>query len=287
MQRKQFYNWLVQRMGELDAAPRKLAFRTPTHPGKYYKSFTRTRSSLESQNFEHVEHFTVHRGPAESTLEPVEFDITGSVGQQLDFDWSARMQITPSTLRISKHEALLHMIDFAALTIQRYGFIFFMAREDGPTFVAFGVTYGDRHGRTEMEIENLGYWGVYGNLHRMYPLLRDVYPLSFLSRPYLDLPVYGTTLERWIRKDVSRGTLEPLKGNEAISVWRPVPANIPAIREQLFPTGALFFFRYFQDWEPDNPWKRDFSKPYRMPKEPIPEIFRADFYKGRDPAVTR
>jgi len=24
-----------------------------------------------------------------------------------------------------------------------------------------------------------------------------------------------------------------------------------------------------------------------MPKEPIPEIFRADFYKGRDPAVTR
>lgn len=62
--------------------------------------------------------------------------------------------------------------------------------------------------------------------------------------------------------------------------------NIPRIREELFPSGVLFYYKFFQHWEPDNVWKRDFSKPYRPPG-PTPDIFRAEFFAGRDPKVTR
>jgi hypothetical protein len=101
----------------------------------------------------------------------------------------------------------------------------------------------------------------------------------FLSRRYLDLPVEGTTLEKWIKKSGKRGTLEDLNGR--VMTWTPPPDQIGVIREKLFLAGHLFYHRFFQTWEPDNPWKRDFSQPFK-PKD-VPEIFRANYWRAIDP----
>ena len=65
-------------------------------------------------------------------------------------------------------------------------------------------------------------------------------------------------------------------------VWRPVPENIPAIREALFREGAIFYWRFFN---PREPLFRDFGRPF-VPPDPLPEMVRADFYAGRDSSVT-
>jgi len=135
-------------------------------------------------------------------------------------------------------------------------------------------------GLTDEEVENIGGWGHHEE-HNKYTLLRDIYPYSFFSRRYLDMAMEGKTLEKWILADSSRGTLEPLTNK--ITTWKPVIANIPAIREQLFRAGVMFYFRHFNKFDP---MYRDFSKPWKPPKQ-IPEMFRAEFYKGQDPGLTR
>lgn len=62
-----------------------------------------------------------------------------------------------------------------------------------------------------------------------------------------------------------------------------MPENIPVIRESLFRAGIMFYWRHF---DPFDPMYRDFSKPWKPPTE-IPEMFRAEFYAGRDPTITR
>jgi hypothetical protein len=126
-------------------------------------------------------------------------------------------------------------------------------------------------------------------------LLRDIYPTSYLSRPYLDarLGHSRTTLEQWIKADPgSRGTLEPF--TDILTKWTPPVEKIPQIREELYRAGRVFYWRFFSPkhggWmgipETIEPlYRPDLSAPWEAP-EPIPEIYRADFWKDKDPSLT-
>lgn len=143
-------------------------------------------------------------------------------------------------------------------------------------------TVGELHLRNEEQKNNVGAW-IGRNEHFKSPLLRDIYPYNFLTRRYLDLPVHGTTLERWIMADASRGSLEPL--TDKVTTWRPVIENIPVIREDLFRAGIMFYWRFYVP--PTDTYRHlPGPRPYG-PDERVPEIFRAEFYAGRDPKMTQ
>ncbi len=113
-------------------------------------------------------------------------------------------------------------------------------------------------------------------------ILRNIYTMNFLTKPYLDLRVHDKTLEQWIKADTSRGTLEKI--NDKVTLWSPPDENISAIREELFRAGIVFYYKFFQLWDDDNPWKRDFSNPWKCPDE-IPRIFQQDYRHAIDPPL--
>jgi hypothetical protein len=193
--------------------------------------------------------------------------------------WSAYWDIYLDDAGVEESVAAQELLDFAARATDAYGYVFYMKRSGGPFYYNGGALFGDSRQRTGEEGDNICAWPWPERLPHV--LLRDVYPLNFLSRPYLDLPVGGTTLERWVRADEpARGTLEPL--NESVTTWRPPVGNIPLLREALFRAGAIFYKGFFDK----GPLHRDFSRPF-VPPDAIPEIFRASFYEGRDPKITR
>ncbi|MBN9565641.1 MAG: hypothetical protein J0G29_06085, partial [Alphaproteobacteria bacterium] len=68
-------------------------------------------------------------------------------------------------------------------------------------------------------------------------MLRDVYPLNFLSQAHLANQVEGMPFDQWVASDLARGTLNPL--TDSMWSWRVEEDNIPAIREALRPTGLV------------------------------------------------
>jgi hypothetical protein len=198
--------------------------------------------------------------------------------------WSANWSVFAEWGGLDEQEVIRQEIEFAKLSVDDYGYMFFMQRRFGATWYHDGMPYAyvsEANLRSDEQKSNIGAWS-HSSEHFKQPLLRDVYPYNFLSRRYLELPVHGTTLRRWIEADPSRGTLEPL--TDTITTWRPVIENIPLIRESLFRAGVMFYWRFYvqpSDTFLHMPGPRPFG-----PDESIPEIFRASFYSGLDPRLT-
>ncbi|HBS29609.1 MAG TPA: hypothetical protein DEB06_09215 [Phycisphaerales bacterium] len=162
---------------------------------------------------------------------------------------------------------------------------------------ALGIGYGPRHKEQHEEYGmNISRWGYsVGCRPEVYAagILRDIYPHNYLSAPYLDAPIGRTakTLREWIQDDpVERGTLSPF--TDLLTDWAPPVKNIPTIREALYRAGRVFYWRFFCPTEriegvdqPEPLFRPDPRAPWEAP-DPIPEIYRADYWKDKDPGLT-
>lgn len=144
-----------------------------------------------------------------------------------------------------------------------------------------------------------------------------MYHHNYLSNARLDAPFGKTavTLREWIEDEpANRGDLRPF--TDFLTEWTPPQERIPEIREALFRAGRLFYHRFFKELDydrviskdgriamaSDTPWKDDPSylpvtspperfhrpdihAPWESP-EPIPEMFRAEWYRSLDPSLT-
>ena len=139
--------------------------------------------------------------------------------------WSAVWSVFAEWGGLDEQEVIRQQIEFAKLTVDDYGYLFFMQRSLGAAWYHIGLSYGhvsEPALRNDEQVSNIGGWGGRAE-HFRQPLLRDVCPYNFLSQRYLDLPVHGTSLRGWIKADATRGSLEPL--TDKITIWRPVIAN--------------------------------------------------------------
>jgi hypothetical protein len=198
--------------------------------------------------------------------------------------WQSFTCLFPPAIGITEAETERYLLEFAALTAGRYGYM--MYKKWNSAFWYVGSIIGQAFDDPATQEEEMANFRWSGEPSRSERVLRDLYPVNLLTQRYLDLPFgdTGSTLQEWIEKDAAdRGTLEPLAGAEHVTVWRPVTENIPSLRTELFKAGLLFYWRHF---DPSQPEHRDFSRPF-TPPETIPAIFRPEFYAGRDPKVTR
>ncbi|MDP4840325.1 MAG: hypothetical protein NWR43_01930 [Alphaproteobacteria bacterium] len=120
----------------------------------------------------------------------------------------------------------------------KYGYAFQRKFDLGPSLYPAGVISGLDYGRKERkEITN---WDNLGLLeHSLYQphMIRDVYPLNFLSPQHLKAPIGDQTLEQWIQEDPSRGTLEELLPN--FWCWSVDKQNINSVKVALKPHNLL------------------------------------------------
>lgn len=268
------YAWLVERMTDLGIPPTRVA-REPGSRGKF-QSFARMRRRIESEDFDQymslsLEHLRPERDVRGSNW--AFWDWTAEGGMRLERRgnphlryWSASWCVFPLDVPIPESDLMPHVLEFARLVIDRYGYICYVRRRANPSLYALGAGGADG-------------WKFCFESHAQMCILRDVYPFNFLSRPYLDLSIGGMSLETWIREEPSRGTLEPFA--DGVWLWRPPIEEIPAIREALFRAGHILYYEFFRPGGIDY---RDWSRPFE-PREPIPEPFRAETYAGKDPKV--
>jgi len=285
---RSLYRWLVARMERLGVPPDIVTLDAPGFWGVKYKRFRRVRTRIESYDFGgrfRGLRLTL-RAPGWTDNDQSKWISTASFHRNSELphkdsskqtDWL----IAPKEAKLTEQVAVESLTEYAKVAVDHYGYLFTIPREYGPSFYPMGRSGWEPFASQE-ERENAGWWAGYQDLVPPTGMLRNVYPVNFVSRELLELPVHGTTLEQWIRKNTSRGTLKPL--TVKVTTWITPVENIPAIREQLFLAGVLFYFRFFQTWEPNNPWNRDFSKRFK-PLDPIPEIFRANYRQLTDSPV--
>ncbi len=100
-----------------------------------------------------------------------------------------------------------------------------------------GVSYGET---SDKEGEEIAKWGVYGvdQCKIQGGLLRDVYPLNFLTSAHLERCVEQVKLLAWIAEADWRGTVSLFQNS--IHLWRVPAEGINPVRKSLSKSGIVF-----------------------------------------------
>jgi hypothetical protein len=121
-----------------------------------------------------------------------------------------------------------------------YGYIYQRKFSEGPNHYPFGVIGGSEV-IEDTEEKKIGEWGrVYSSKRYRTGLLRDIYPYNILTSAHLEQVINGETLEQWIKKNSSHGTLEKITDDHWL--WSLTPEQIPAVQEALYPSGILLCY---------------------------------------------
>jgi hypothetical protein len=132
------------------------------------------------------------------------------------------------------------MSKISALCEVVYGVAYQRPFELGPDAYALGMGAGMGYSTEDMaRSHRIGDWfreRMRRNRH-VQGLLRDVYPLNFLSRPHLENPVDGQPLAEWIAAAAGRGELAPMA--DGVWCWSVPPESLEGVRAILRPRGLL------------------------------------------------
>ncbi len=149
---------------------------------------------------------------------------------------------------VVKENTILDLSKTLAAGLQPiYGIAFNRELRLGPIFYALGICHGlgvGLSGEAREEARTISRWANMGMIDRVYAkgLIRDVFPLNFLSVVHLKKLVTNKPLEDWILSDPIHGTLNLLCNN--MYSWAVSPPNIPQIRDSLKSSGVIFDWRH-------------------------------------------
>lgn len=268
---------------------------------KKYGSFKDKRRYLERADFNTVASFDLSRLLAGGCNPGYEFSMYWSIGQITSNSRSQWLVlgILPDALPLGSKWASEDFRKCAEMCRLNYGYRLSQPMKYGPVVYCLGANLFVHDDCRDQEITmNTSWWGHTVRIQqRVFDtgILRDIYPESYLSEPYLSarLGHSRTTLKQWIEADPStRGTLEPY--TDILTKWTPPIEKIPQIREELYRAGRVFYWRFFcpghgAPWTdavtPEPLYRPDLSAPWEAP-DPIPEIYRADYWKDKDPGLT-
>jgi hypothetical protein len=129
----------------------------------------------------------------------------------------------------------------------KYGIVFEMVYAYSPNGYAFGGIIDKRSNQYPRDFEKddlIRKWmDIYASPGKAYRtgLLRDVYPHNILVDTHLNERVGHMTLDAWIQRDPTRGTLEKITDTHYL--WSINPADIPPIQEALQDAGLLLCYK--------------------------------------------
>lgn len=293
------YDLVVKSWCDAGLEPHRLAALAPG-VGKRYGAFKQKRRFVERADVEQVKHFEIVRlqPGGRSELSEWELDAALSTSQDM-FMVGCVPSLVPAGVAVTADIARQLLV----LTRCSYGWMMRQPLLFTPGGYAYGLTVemaADQRPRDHrMNIQEWGWrrkWIERDKTNRLLDagILRDIFPENYLGRTHLaaKLGHTRTTLREWIEAEPGgRGALEPF--SDILTKWIPPIEKIPQIREELYRAGRVYYWR----WEnvyglPDGSYastdlhyRPDLSAPWEAP-EPIPEIYRADYWKDKDPGLT-
>tara|TARA_R110002095_G_scaffold179414_1_gene156869 strand:+ start:451 stop:1257 length:807 start_codon:yes stop_codon:yes gene_type:complete len=207
-------------------------------------TFSRGKKTLIKENYQRMreEGLTILALPPDEKVSTEAFDFIMASHLDMDknykgtactFCWGDQVVPWGSTYIKTLVKDLLNFIKPA------YGYAFQREFKKGPIFYPAGIESGKISDQEGAELRN---WRVTGRSPDDDPdyqphMIRDVYPLNFLSPQHLKAPVGDQTLEQWIKSDSTRGTLEEILPD--FWCWSVDPQNIEPVKESLKPHNLL------------------------------------------------
>jgi len=266
--------------------PNRLCAQAPGVSGRY-GTFSATRRCLERADFDQARSFEIAHLVQGGYDPRYEWSLCWSMIRDQDLIAGVLSSESAGTKEIVA-EAFR---SWALRCRTQYGYCFHQQMRLGPVFHCLGIIFGMR---PSSDLTMNTCWWTYktpdGRRHMDSLLLRDIYPENYLSAPYLIvcLGKSQTTLKEWIEADPpNRGRLEPY--TDILTKWVPPVEKIPQVREELYRAGRVFYWQFFcpppEGGPPDIFYRPDLSAPWEAP-DPIPEIYRADYWKDKDPGLT-
>ena len=222
-----------------DLTPTKMAFTGENGvKGRSNIKFSNGKKRLENCNFEGVDNIWI------AALLP-------QVGTEMfDFIFSADLHYHPrgaatmvlcwddQIIKFNRDYLEILVKDLYSYLKPAYGYGYQREFRYGPSFYPFGMTGGNT---ASIEEKNqIAKWQIeYTGSHGSYQagMLRDIYPINFLSKPHLIQKIGTQTLQDWIESTPEHGSLNNLN-NHLWSWWVPED-QIVVVREDLRSTGLL------------------------------------------------
>ncbi len=272
---------------------RRLAIRRVGSSGKF-GDFNHVYDALKRTGVEQLESFELACLSKHGLSELTEWTATASASSATS---DAILAINPCASALVLSDLVSLFKDAMGSPSPKYAYLFQQEMRLAPLYYASGLGFGDiRRERHADYRTNISWWGHTASRDaRTFSegILRDIYPHNYLSESHLSarIGMSHQTLRQWIEANpANRGALSSF--TETLTEWAPPVAGIPVIREELYRAGRVFYWRCFCPQSPESRGKRpeplyrpDLSAPWEAP-DPIPEIFRADYWKDKDPGLT-
>lgn len=224
----------------LKAAGHTPSFLAAHGPGftRKYVTYRRRGARLFQSDFAAIQNFELCFGPPDLSSIPVKL----SADFMIHREWARYCLVEKLPANGLIADAITPAVVDRAIKILKpgYGFSLTMPSSCGPMFWALGMIFsyaGERSSWSQEEGDNVCRWAGQAHVEQTSGVLRDVYPVNYLTEVHLNRQIGGIPLRRSIEADVSRGTMDT-KGS--ISVWRVNERSINGIRAELDDVGLLF-----------------------------------------------
>lgn len=207
-------------------------------------TFTRGKKALEKENFLSLKQrsLEIYALPNEDEIHTETFDSI------MDVHYRNHQDVKKNGIVFCWDDTLIPWENSYIKTLLKdtyefckpqYGYAFQRDFKKGPGYYPWGVGTGSNISWEEgEEIMNWSNVGL-GATHSKYQpqMIRDVYPLNFLSPQHFKAQIGTQTLEQWIQSDPTRGSLEELLPD--FWCWSVEPQNIDSVKEALKPHNLL------------------------------------------------
>lgn len=266
---------LVERMEQVGLPPVEVGVSGGGIRGQRYKSWRRMKEKVLASDFGTIRSISIRNlwQPYPRELDYLMWRSEASFGHLNNprRPWHFKWTIVLSD-QMPEERALTTLMEFAKMSVDRYGYIFPFVRDMGPGYYALGLQYGRMKPGCDEEGDDIINWDAHLACQR--PVLRDLYRYNLLQRRHLEVKVGNSTLRKWIESSRERGALRSL-GN-ALWVWEIPPDGAPYLREQLFPTGLLFHSPVHLPERDDTSW------PIKARRAVTPRIFERHYRRVID-----
>ncbi len=208
-------------------------------------TFSRGKKTLEKTNFKGIKEqgIWIAALPPEDTIgtEGFDFLMAGELDYERGFKKNSLVLCWDDQIISWENSYIKDLLkDLYQFCKPQYGYAFQREFEKGPICYPGGVIVGiDDLDKEAQEITN---WSIFKRIDSNSPdyqphMIRDVYPLNFLSPQHLKAPIGDQTLEQWILDDPVRGSLEELLPD--FWCWSVDKQNIETVKEALKPHNLL------------------------------------------------
>lgn len=233
---KQWFEYTVKFFEENGVVPNRSS---GTKRSKQNISFERAVKQYENQGFQDLEDIWFGALPPTNYNSDIEDIIFGTyLNSNLNKKNKTLVLVFDNQI-VSFERTIIDKLatDLSQFFNPKYGYAYQREFKKGPTWYPFGVIGGnDDIGREEER--KIGEWGrrYHANNNRYKTGdLRDIYPMNLLSTAHQNNTVNEVPFFDWIRENPKHGTLTELTKN--LWAWWVEPEEIPAVREELRPTG--------------------------------------------------